>query len=165
MITMLCLALLGQIRTIEDGAMTYAVENSLIDWRKKPAFLSDLVAEPISTRILLLGSDEYRFRRLAYADLKGEQFVPALFVGLRLRDPNTRMLCRRLLLETLICPTCCGEHRCFRFVEDPKDQDDCQRCGNRRWEHNRSMCDICHGSGFMIDIEDWPEPRPFVAQE
>ncbi len=165
MITILCLALLGQIRTIEDGAMTYAVENSLIDWRRKPAYLSDLVPEPIATRMLLLGSDEYRFRKLAYDDLKGDKFVPALFVGLRLRDPNTRMLCRRLLLETLMCPTCHGDHYCFRFVDDPGDGGSCKKCGHTEYNHRRIYCQACHGAGYLIDIEDWPEPRPFVAQE
>jgi hypothetical protein len=46
MTTILCLALIGQIRTIDDGAMAFAVENSLIEWQRRPAYVGDLVPEP-----------------------------------------------------------------------------------------------------------------------
>jgi len=164
MTAILCLALLGQIRTIEDGSFAYAVENTLADWQSKPAFLSSLVPEPVASRVMLLGNAEYRFCRLAYNDLKGEQFVPSLIVGLRLKDAEIRTLCRRLLLEELICPTCCGQRRCFRFVQGA-DPYDCEKCGLGRWQHDRSSCSLCHGAGYLIDLADWPEPRPFVAQD
>lgn len=163
MTAILCLALLGQIRTIDDGAFTYAVENTLIDWQPRPVLLRHLVQEPLATRIMLLGNAEYRFRMLAYGDLKSDEYVPALVVGLRLRDMECRFLCRNLLRERLVCPVCVGQRRCFRYKGAGVTE--CEACGGSEWEHRRDFCSLCRGVGYLIDLEDWPLPKPFVSQD